>query len=113
MVVPRGVVYRHVFSANAIGLALALWAVRLLTAAEVRARVSPWATVGFRAVAGWASLRRWVRRAARLWPAVRQWPQDWTLRQAAERVVSTLSAFAPGPGGDVMDSVFAGAGQAT
>lgn len=61
MVVPRGVVYRRLYSAGAIALALALWGVTGLAPAEVRRRVIPFAFVGATAAAGWASLRRWSR----------------------------------------------------
>jgi hypothetical protein len=61
LVVPRGVVCRRLYSAAAIALALALWGVKGLAAAEVRRRVSPFAIVGATAAAGWASLRRWSR----------------------------------------------------
>jgi hypothetical protein len=67
-VTPREVLRRRLFSAPAIALALALFGVSEVALTEVRARISPWATVGATAAAGWVSLRRWVAdvRAGRL-----------------------------------------------
>ena len=106
MVVPRGVLRRRLYSAGAIALALALWGVADLSAAPVRARVSPLRIVGATASAGWASLRRWSRavRAGRLFPVVRAPPADMTLREVAARAATTLAAFAPGVGGLSIDS---------
>ncbi len=106
MVVPRGVVYRRLYSGGAIALALAFWGVAGLAPAEVRKRVSPFAIVGATAAAGWASLRRWSRavRAGRLFPVVRALPAQATLRQVAARAATTLAAYAPGAGGLSIDS---------
>jgi len=54
------------YSLCAIALALTAWAVWLLPATEVRARVSPFRTVGSNEAERWRSLRRWARRAAGL-----------------------------------------------
>ena len=106
MVVPRGVIYRRLYSAGAIALALALWGVTGLAPAEVRRRVSPLAFAGATAAAGWANLRRWSRavRAGRLFPVVRALPAEATLRQVAARAATTLAAYAPGAGGRSLDS---------
>ena len=112
LVVPRGVLRSRLFSANAIGLALALWALHRLSACDVRRRVSPWGVVGDTAAAGWASLRRWVRQAPRLFPGVRPCPDDWTDRQRAERIATTLAACAPATGDSLIERVFSGAAQA-
>ncbi len=106
MVVPRGVVYRRLYSAGAIALALALWGVSELAPAEVRRRVSPFAFVGATAAAGWESLRRWSHavRAGRLFPVVRALPAEVTLRQVAARAATTLAACAPGSRGLSIDS---------
>jgi len=112
VVVPRGVVRRRLYSAGAIALALALWAVAGLAPAEVRARVSPLRIVGPTAAAGWASLRRWSRavRAGRLFPVVRALPAEATLRQVAARAATTLAGFAPGSGGPSIElAAFLGA----
>lgn len=52
LVVPRGVLGRRVYSAAAIGFALALWGLALATAAEVRRRVGPARILGDSAVTG-------------------------------------------------------------
>ena len=109
-VVPRGVLRYRLFSANAIGLALALWALKQLPAEQVRRRVSPWSKVGFAAASGWASLRRWVRQAGQLFAWVRPSPDGWTARQRAERIATTLAASAPAGEGHLA-CAFAGAAQ--
>lgn len=111
-VVPRSILPRRLYSAGAIGLALALWGVAGMVPAEVRARVSPFTVVGATAAAGWASLRRWSRavRAGRLFPVVRALPEGASLRQVAARAATTLAAFAPGPGGlGIESAAFIGA----
>jgi transposase len=112
VVLPRGVVRRRLYSAGAIAIALALWAVTGLAPAAVRARVSPHRIVGPTAASGWASLRRWSRavRAERLFPVVRALPAGATLRQVAARAATTLAAFAPVAGGlSVESAAFLGA----
>lgn len=109
-VVPRGVLRYRLFSASAIGLALALWALSRLAAAEVRRRVSPWRKLGATAASGWASLRRWVRQADQLFDGVRPSPKDWTARHRAERIATTLATRAP-TGTDPVACAFAGAAQ--
>ncbi len=111
LVVPRGVLRSRLFSVSAIALALALWALHRLSAREVRRRVSPWSIVGDTAAGGWASLRRWVRQAPQLFPGVRPCPDDWTDRQRAERIVTTLAALAPSADGSLTERVFVGAAQ--
>ena len=112
MVVPRGVLRSLLFTASAIGLALALWALHRMPAREVRRRVSPWHVVGDTAAAGWASLRRWVHEASRLFPSVRPSPGHWTLRQRAQRIATSLVACAPACSGELLERVFDGATQA-
>lgn len=96
-VAPRTAVRKRLFTAAAIGLALALWAVVRLPAARVRQRVNPWAHVGSAAAAGWSALARWTEAIAegRLFPAVRPAPSDWGPRRVAERAATTLAALAP------------------
>ena len=93
---PRGLVRGHLYSAAAMAWALALYGLRRCREAEVRRRVSPWSVVGSAALGSWATLRRWARaaRCRRLFPQVRACPSDWTLRQVAERVATTLAALA-------------------
>ena len=111
-VVPAGVVARYLFSGPAVALALALFGVTGLALAEVRRRVSPWATVGATAAAGWGTLRRWAAavRAGRLF-GVRAVPEGWTARQVAARAATTLAARAPAAAGtaDVVADAFVGA----
>jgi len=106
VVVPRGLLRHRLYSACAVALALALWGVAEHAPAEVRRRVSPFATVGATAAAGWACLRRWSRavRTGRLFPVVRALPVEATLRQVAARAATTLAAYAPGSGGLPVDS---------
>ena len=111
-VVPRGMLRSHLFSAQAIGMALALWAVHRVPAHRVRACVSPWKTVGNTAATGWASLRRWVRQAPRLFVWLRTCPKHWTLRQRAERIVLMLTTCAPHLDGPVVERAFEGAAHA-
>jgi hypothetical protein len=112
VVLPRGVIRRRLYSAGAIAIALALWAVTGLAPAAVRARVSPHRIVGPTAAEGWASLRRWARsvRGGRLFPVVRTLPTGSSLRQVAARTATTLAAFASGPEGLPIESAaFVGA----
>ena len=106
MVVPRGIVGRRLYSASAIALALTLYGVAAIAPGEVRRRVSPLRIVGATAAAGWASLRRWSRavRARRLFPVVRAFPAEATLRQVAARAATTLAAYAAGAGGMPIES---------
>lgn len=97
VVVPRGVIAGRLFSAAAIGLAMALFAIRGLSMRAVRSRVSPWRHVGGTAAASWLSLRRWIAavRDGRLLGCVRCAPARFTARQVAERAAQTLSTLAP------------------
>jgi len=110
-VVPQGVVPRRYYAAPAIALALVLFALRRLPAAEVRARVSPWRVVGDAAHGGWSTLRRWCRAAKRGalfvpgFPDVRSCPTDFTLRQVAERIAAALSSLAPPGMGELSPEV--------
>ena len=63
-VVPRGVVPGLYYSALALGLALALWAVERTPSPTVRQRISPHRQVGAEAGRGWRSLARWTRAVA-------------------------------------------------
>lgn len=106
VVVPSGVLFRRLYSAGAIAIALALYGVSRLAPAEVRSRVSPLRITGATAAAGWASLRRWARavRATRLFEFVRSLPPEATLREVAGRAATTLAACAPATGGLELDS---------
>ena len=110
LVVPVEVLRRRLYTAPAIGLALALWALLGLTAARVRARVSPLTVVGAATAGRWTTLRRWARETigGRLFPTWRSPPENITLRQHAERAAAMLRALAPSDL-PVADAVFAGA----
>lgn len=117
LVVPRGVITRRLYSARAIGLALAVFGVLGDTVTAVRRRVSPWRTVGPAAHGTWHTLRRWIRaiRERRLFVlSVRRSPTTFTARQVAERAAVTLAALAPvGLAALPIEArVFAGAGLA-
>jgi hypothetical protein len=96
VVVPRGVRGRRVYSASAIGFALALWGLLLATAAEVRRRVSPASLLGDAAITGWATLRRWARDIARrrLFPGAPSPKPSASLRQIAASAAAALAASA-------------------
>jgi hypothetical protein len=97
IVVPREVHGRRVYSASAIGLALALWGLLGLMAALVRRRVCPATILGDAAATGWATLRRWARDIARgrLFSGVPGPPAPTaTLRSVAARTATALAARA-------------------
>jgi hypothetical protein len=116
VVVPLGMIAGRLYSAAAIGLALVLFGVAGLQAAEVRQRVSPWQQVGASAQGSWLALRRWVRaiRERQLFASVRQSPERFTARRVAERAAMTLAALAPPSLAEagVEQRVFAGAVRA-
>jgi hypothetical protein len=96
IVVPREVQGRRLYSASAIGLALALWGLALATAAEVRRRVSPFKILGDAAVGGWVTLRRWARAVAlrQLFPASPDPGGGVPLRRVAQSAAAALAASA-------------------
>jgi hypothetical protein len=96
VVVPREVRSRRLYSASAIGFALALWALVQASAAEVRRRVSPARIVGPTAATGWATLRRWARDVARgrLFPLVQDPGPGRSLRSLAAHAAQVLAASA-------------------
>jgi hypothetical protein len=96
-VVPSETLPRRLYTVSAIAWALALFGVEQAPAALVRRRTSPLGIIGATAVAGWATLRRWVRavRDRHLLPKVRPSPTDFTDRQVAERAAMTAAALAP------------------
>lgn len=93
---PRGLLRGWLYSAPAIGWALALYGLARRSAAEVRRCVSPWQQVGDAAFGSWATLRRWIKAVGdgRLFAMVRRCPSSWSLRQIAERAATTLAAHA-------------------
>ena len=111
LAVPKEILPRRMYTANAIGLALALWALLGQTAEFVRSRISPFMVVGAAACGGWITLRRWATdtRQGRLLATSRASPQDFTLRQHAERAAASLCALAPA-GLATADAAFVGGG---
>lgn len=97
LVVPREILPRRLYTACAIGLALAMWALLGATEAAVRTRISPLGVVGAAACGSWITLRRWAADTAcgRLFGTSRASPKDFTLRQQAERAAAALGALAP------------------
>lgn len=96
-VAPRGVLAHKHFSASAIVLALWLFGMQGLSAAQVRQRMSPWAVVGVSAQDSWRTLKRWLRAQQRgqLFLRVRPAPAHFTGRQVAQRVATTAMSLAP------------------
>lgn len=97
VVVPREVMPRRLYTASAMGLALALWALMGLGEAATRTRVCPLAIVGTAAAARWMTLRRWATDAGagRLFATSRAPPLGFVRRQHAERAAAALVALAP------------------
>jgi hypothetical protein len=87
---------RRQYSAGAIGLALALWGLVHATAVTVRLRVSPAAALGFEAMAGWVTLRRWAKavKSRRLFATVPAAGASATLREVAALAATALAASA-------------------
>lgn len=110
LVVPREIMPRRLYTACAIGLAFAMWALLGATESAVRTRISPFAVVGATAFGSWITLRRWAAAAGsgRLFATSRTSPKDFTLRQHAERAAAALGALAPA-GLTATDAAFAGA----
>lgn len=117
-VTPSETQSRRLYTASAVGAALALFGVERLGASAVRAATSTWQVVGAAAVTGWATLRRWIAavRAGRLFGgSVRAAPPDFAVRQVAERAAMTLAALGP-PSQDeagVVERAFRGAALAS
>jgi hypothetical protein len=115
-VVPRETLPGRLYTISAVAWALALFGADGVSPREVRRRTSPWAIVGATAVAGWATLRRWVAavRARRLLSDVRPCPADFTARQVAARAATTVAALAPLDLGGIpiATRAFAGAARA-
>jgi hypothetical protein len=107
-VAPKAVLPKRLFTAGAIALALALWAVEGESSPVVRAKISPLKAVGDAAARSWLTLRRWTRRARSFFDAVRPWPDGWPPRRAAERVATTLASLSP-EAGPLPARAFAGA----
>lgn len=110
-VLPRGLVARRHYSASAIGLALCLYGLQMLTLEETRKRVCTWQACF--EPKRWTTLRGWATAIdqGRLFPMVRPMPAGSSLRERASRAASTLCAFAVA-GGSLAAQVFEGAARA-
>lgn len=93
VVAPAETLTKRLYSAAAIGLALALYGLSLLTPTAVRRLVSPWTHWGARSAAGWQTLLRWAEAAStgRLFDCVRPMPEGWPTRKMAARAATTLA----------------------
>ena len=94
---PRELVTTRLYGLPAIAWALALLGVLGKSLAEVRRQVSPWRVVGPSAASSWQTPLRWLKavRSGRLLRCVRAVPEGWSWRQVAERVATTVAAYAP------------------
>jgi hypothetical protein len=110
-VVPRGIARRHAYGVVAIVLALGKWAVEERSAREVRGEVSPFGIVGTTAATGWASLGRWARGAARLFPGLPALCEP-TQRALAGHVLAFVASFAPRTTGALLLDALEGASHA-
>lgn len=96
-VVPRGIIFRRLFSAFAIGSALGFFGLARESAVQVRSRLTTWRVKPHTLNRGWPSLKRWSRaaRAQDLFGRIRRCSPAMSLRQAAAHVASALAAHAP------------------
>lgn len=97
-VLPRGVVALRHYSGYAIASAFWQYGVERRTVEQTRKATAPGGTFD----AGWASVGRWAQAAGdgSLFRDVRQWPPNWTVRQQAERIATTLLALVAGDESD-------------
>lgn len=115
LVVPVAMLPRRWYSASAIAQALALFGLERKSPAEIRRQTSPFKIVGTTAVAGWVTLYRWCDavRDGRLFSVVRGCPDEFTLRQVAERAATSIGSRAPPPvGASLTVRAFVGAARA-
>ena len=94
-VVPSETLTKRLYTASAVGWALALFGLLAATPRVIRSLVSPWRVLGATSASRWQTLQRWAGAAAagRLFGAsVRAMPPDWPARTVAARVATTLSA---------------------
>lgn len=93
-VAPSETLTKRLYTAPAVGWALALFGLLLMTPRAVRELVSPLRIWGTTSGARWQTLQRWAGAAAagRLFSMVRELPSEWPARTAAARVATLLSA---------------------
>jgi hypothetical protein len=96
LVVPNSVLARRRYSGAVIALALALWGLLKLSAAQVRSMISPDSRVGSAAAGGWVTLKRWARAVQRrmLFARIPLPPERRTARQVAAAAASALAGRA-------------------
>lgn len=113
VVVPAETLTKRLYTAAAIGWALALYGLALLTPATIRRMVSPWRHWGPRSAVGWQTLGRWARAATkgRLFQCIGPMPEEWPVRMVAARAATMLAGHAlPSPEPPTLDvSSFLGA----
>jgi hypothetical protein len=95
-VVPCQVLAKRLYSAAAIGFALALWGLLQWSACKVRQAVNPLQIVGATAIGSWASLRRWARAvgAGKIFRSLPRAALGATHRDAAAQAAVMLAASA-------------------
>lgn len=93
-VAPSETLTKRLYTASAVGWALALFAL-LLSPRAIRELVSPWRIWGTPEASRWQTMQRWAGAAAagRLFSAVPALPGDWPARKVAARVAALLSAY--------------------
>jgi hypothetical protein len=93
-VAPSETLTKRLYTAPAVGWALALFGLVLATPTAIRQMVSPLRVWGAASAARWQTLRRWAGAAAegRLFPSVGVLPPEWPARTVAARVAALLSA---------------------
>jgi len=90
---PRGLVPRHLYGLGTILVALWMWSMGRLPAAEVRDALRPWRRSGLDCPHRWASLQRWARRLP--WPRDLALPPALSPREMARRRVQVALSYAP------------------
>ena len=93
-VAPSETLTKRLYAASAVGWALALFGLLLMTPKSVRSLVSPLRIWGTTSGVRWQTLLRWAGAAAagRLFSTMRAMPAEWPARTVAARVAATLSA---------------------
>jgi len=97
LVVPSEVGPWWRYSLSAILYALALWGLDRIDGGRVREQVSPWRPQGFSDPNIWASLRRWLRKRAELWPSVLVLDRATARETAAALVAALVARLSPAP----------------
>lgn len=93
-VAPSETLTKRLYTAPAVGWALALFGLWLATPKAIRELVSPLRVWGTSSPTRWRSLLRWAGTAAagRLFHSVPAMPVDWSARTVAARVAALLAS---------------------